>query len=222
MAAETGRWPAGRIPHTKRASGTAAKRRADAAVPAAAGVTGAAGSPSGCRGRPDSTAWVRGRASRDARPRARRGDVRAAALALLAEQPMNGYQIIQEISERSGGVWRPSPGSVYPALQQLEDEGLIRAESAEGGRRAYTLTDEGRATPRPTRTSCARRGMWWRAAPAAPDRDAEPDRPARHGGVPGRQRGHRRPAAQARKCWPTPARRCTGSSPPTRTRPPRR
>ena len=58
--------------------------------------------------------------------RARRGDVRAAALALLVEQPMNGYQILQEIGERSGGVWRPSPGSVYPALQQLEDEGLIR------------------------------------------------------------------------------------------------
>ena len=77
--------------------------------------------------------------------RARRGDVRAAALALLAENPMNGYQIIQEISERSGGVWRPSPGSVYPALQQLEDEGLIRAEEGAGGRRAYQLTDEGRA-----------------------------------------------------------------------------
>jgi DNA-binding PadR family transcriptional regulator len=78
-------------------------------------------------------------------PRARRGDVRAAAIALLAEQPMNGYQIIQEIGERSGGVWRPSPGSVYPALQQLEDEGLIRAEAGEGGRRAYQLTDEGRS-----------------------------------------------------------------------------
>jgi DNA-binding PadR family transcriptional regulator len=77
-------------------------------------------------------------------PRARRGDVRAAALALLSEQPMNGYQIIQEISDRSGGVWRPSPGSVYPALQQLEDEGLIRAEAGDGGRRAYQLTDEGR------------------------------------------------------------------------------
>jgi DNA-binding PadR family transcriptional regulator len=78
-------------------------------------------------------------------PRARRGNVRAAALALLAEQPMNGYQIIQEIGERSGGVWRPSPGSIYPALQQLEDEGLIIAEAGEGGRRAYQLTDEGRA-----------------------------------------------------------------------------
>jgi len=76
-------------------------------------------------------------------PRARRGDVRAAALALLSEQPLNGYQIIQEIAERSGGVWRPSPGSVYPALQQLEDEGLIRAEAGDGGRRAYQLTEEG-------------------------------------------------------------------------------
>jgi DNA-binding PadR family transcriptional regulator len=77
-------------------------------------------------------------------PRARRGDVRAAALALLAEEPMNGYQIIQEIGERSGGVWRPSPGSVYPALQQLEDEVLIRAEAGDGGRRGYVLTDAGR------------------------------------------------------------------------------
>ncbi len=76
-------------------------------------------------------------------PRVKRGDVRAAALALLAEEPRNGYQIIQEIGERSGGVWRPSPGSVYPALQQLEDEGLIRAEAADGGRRQYALTGEG-------------------------------------------------------------------------------
>ena len=79
------------------------------------------------------------------RPRVRRGDVRAAALALLAEEPRNGYQIIQEIAARSGGVWQPSPGSVYPALQQLEDEGLIRAESADGGRKAFTVTDEGRS-----------------------------------------------------------------------------
>ncbi|HEY2552279.1 MAG TPA: PadR family transcriptional regulator [Streptosporangiaceae bacterium] len=76
-------------------------------------------------------------------PRARRGDVRAAALALLAEEPRNGYQIIQEIGERSDGVWRASPGSVYPALQQLEDEGLI-ISAGDGGRRAYQLTDEGR------------------------------------------------------------------------------
>ena len=77
-------------------------------------------------------------------PRVKRGDVRAAALALLADGPRNGYQIIQEISERSGGLWKPSPGSVYPALQQLEDEGLIAATTGEGGRRAFELTEEGR------------------------------------------------------------------------------
>jgi DNA-binding PadR family transcriptional regulator len=77
-------------------------------------------------------------------PKARRGDVRAAILAVLAEQPRNGYQVIQEIAERSGGVWKPSPGSIYPTLQQLEDEGLVRAES-DGGRRTYTLTEEGQA-----------------------------------------------------------------------------
>jgi DNA-binding PadR family transcriptional regulator len=102
--------------------------------------------PPGPPGAPNFGMWATEPGRRGMRgPRAKRGDVRAAALALLAEEPMNGYQIIQAISERSDGVWRPSPGSVYPALQQLEDEGLIRAEAAEGGRRAYQLTDEGRA-----------------------------------------------------------------------------
>ena len=78
-------------------------------------------------------------------PRVRRGDVRAAILDLLGEgQAWNGYQIIQEIGERTQGVWRPSAGSVYPALQQLEDEGLIAAAAGEDRRRNYTLTDEGR------------------------------------------------------------------------------
>jgi DNA-binding PadR family transcriptional regulator len=77
-------------------------------------------------------------------PRARRGDIRTAALLLLAEGPLNGYQIMQEIEKRSDGVWRPSPGSVYPALAQLEDEALIRTEQA-GDRRTYVLTDLGRA-----------------------------------------------------------------------------
>jgi len=76
--------------------------------------------------------------------RARRGDVRAAILALLAEQPRNGYQIMQELEQRSRGLWRPSPGSVYPALQQLEDEGLVRAEDSGGGR-AFRLTEKGDA-----------------------------------------------------------------------------
>ncbi len=76
--------------------------------------------------------------------RARRGDVRAAILALLGEQPRNGYQIMQELEQRSGGLWRPSPGSVYPALQQLEDEGLIKAEEQAGGR-VFALTAKGQA-----------------------------------------------------------------------------
>jgi DNA-binding PadR family transcriptional regulator len=63
---------------------------------------------------------------------------------LLAEEPRNGYQIMQEVEQRSDGVWRPSPGSVYPALQQLEDEGLIRSDEADG-RKLFALTDDGRA-----------------------------------------------------------------------------
>jgi DNA-binding PadR family transcriptional regulator len=83
-------------------------------------------------------------------PRVRRGDVRAAILDLLAEgQPWNGYQIIQEIGARTQGVWRPSAGSVYPALQQLEDEALIKDQGSEAAgedrRRMYTLTEEGQA-----------------------------------------------------------------------------
>jgi DNA-binding PadR family transcriptional regulator len=76
-------------------------------------------------------------------PRAKRGDVRAGILALLNEEPRNGYQIIQELGSRSGGAWRPSPGAVYPALQQLEDEGLIAAEERDG-KRTFALTEAGR------------------------------------------------------------------------------
>jgi DNA-binding PadR family transcriptional regulator len=76
--------------------------------------------------------------------RSRRGDVRAAILALLAERPMHGYEMIQEITERSGQFWRPSPGSVYPTLQLLADEGLITSTEGSGGKRRYELTDEGR------------------------------------------------------------------------------
>jgi DNA-binding PadR family transcriptional regulator len=76
--------------------------------------------------------------------RMRRGNVRAAILLLLEEEPRNGYQVMQEIEQRSEGAWRPSPGSVYPAFQMLADEGLIRSESREGGN-VYTLTDAGKA-----------------------------------------------------------------------------
>ncbi len=80
-------------------------------------------------------------------PRARRGDVRAALLRLLSERPMHGYDVIRELEARSGGLWRPSPGSVYPTLQLLEDEGLVAAEEREG-RRVYSLTEAGRAAVR--------------------------------------------------------------------------
>jgi DNA-binding PadR family transcriptional regulator len=80
---------------------------------------------------------------RRGRGRARRGDVRLALLRLLAEEPRNGYQLMQAIEERSHGFWRPSPGSVYPTLSQLEDEGLIRSVDSEGTRR-FEITDAGR------------------------------------------------------------------------------
>ena len=75
--------------------------------------------------------------------RARRGDVRAALLLLIEGGPQNGYQLIQEIERRTDGLWKPSPGSVYPALQQLEDEGLVAP--TEAGRKAFTLTEAGTA-----------------------------------------------------------------------------
>ena len=77
--------------------------------------------------------------------RARRGAVKAAVLVLLAEEPRNGYALIQEIEARSEGAWRPSPGSIYPALAMMEDEGLIKSVSSED-QRAYELTDKGRET----------------------------------------------------------------------------
>jgi len=78
------------------------------------------------------------------RGRRGRGNVRAAILALLAERPMHGYEMIQELENRTGGVWRPSPGSVYPTLQLLEDEDLIAGEEVDG-RKRFALTDAGQA-----------------------------------------------------------------------------
>jgi DNA-binding PadR family transcriptional regulator len=78
-----------------------------------------------------------------ARGRRRRGDVRMALLLLLAEEPRNGYQLMQVIEERSDGHWRPSPGSVYPILSQLEDEGLVRAAERDGAK-VFELTGAGR------------------------------------------------------------------------------
>jgi len=99
-------------------------------------------------------------------PRARRGDVRAALLTLLAEEPRNGYQLMQEIENRSEGVWRPSPGSVYPALQQLEDEGLVRSDESDG-RKVFRVTDAGRQAAEEASAA----GAPWEAASEAVDSD---------------------------------------------------
>jgi DNA-binding PadR family transcriptional regulator len=86
----------------------------------------------------------RGRPGGRGRGRAQRGDVRTAILLLLTDQPMHGYQIMQAMSDRTGGAWHPSPGAIYPTIAQLEDEGLVTTNE-EGGRRLVTLTDKGRA-----------------------------------------------------------------------------
>ncbi|HEX2358624.1 MAG TPA: PadR family transcriptional regulator [Solirubrobacterales bacterium] len=85
--------------------------------------------------------WGRGYGERG--HRARRGDVRSAILALLNERSMHGYEMIQELEERTGGRWRPSAGSIYPTLQLLEDEGLVKGDEVEG-KRVFSLTDSGR------------------------------------------------------------------------------
>jgi DNA-binding PadR family transcriptional regulator len=115
------------------------------------GWSGAGGHGSGGHGRQGPPPWVQelvrsfgGPNMGGSRgPKVRRGDVRTAILDVLAQEPMNGYQIIQQISERSGGAWKPSPGSVYPTVQQLEDEGLVEGQEADG-RRVLALTDAGR------------------------------------------------------------------------------
>jgi DNA-binding PadR family transcriptional regulator len=84
-----------------------------------------------------------GQFKRNVDMRMRKGDVRSAVLRLLNESPMHGYQIIHEIEERSGGAWKPSPGSVYPTLQMLVDEGLLESKETKG-RRTYSLTAEGK------------------------------------------------------------------------------
>jgi DNA-binding PadR family transcriptional regulator len=97
-------------------------------------------------GHPGFPPWLRGFSSfgGPGSRRRGRGDVRLALLGILAEEPMHGYQLIREIAQRSEGRWRASPGSVYPTLSQLEDEGLVGAEQS-AGRRVFHLTDEGRA-----------------------------------------------------------------------------
>ena len=86
----------------------------------------------------------------------RRGEIRTAILLVLADAPRHGYEVMTELAERTGGMWRPSPGSVYPTLQQLEDEGLVRAEDVDG-KRVFNLTDVGRAESE----KLAERGAPW-------------------------------------------------------------
>src|SRR4051794_31548510 len=118
-----------------------------------------------------------GRGMRGYQGRAGRGDIRAAILALLAEQPMHGYQIMRELRDRSGGAWRVSPGSVYPTLSQLEDEELIRAEQA-GGKRVFTLTEAGKAEAEQVASAAPRQGM----AGEGPPPGAGLPHPVDHGG----------------------------------------
>ena len=135
-------------------------------------------------------------------PRAGRGDVRAAILALLAEEPMHGYQIITELTERSRGVWRPSPGSVYPTLQVMEDQGLVTADKSEG-RRVFTLTEAGRAEAEPGCRRIAtlgRGGSSRRPLIGRPSRADGRGRRGDHAGRPDRLR----PASQSSRRDPRP------------------
>jgi DNA-binding PadR family transcriptional regulator len=73
-----------------------------------------------------------------------RGAIRTAILVALRDEPGHGYEVMRRLEEMSGGLWRPSPGSVYPHLQMLEDEGLVRSTDVDGSR-TFTLTETGRA-----------------------------------------------------------------------------
>ena len=152
--------------------------------------------------------------ARRGRGRARRGDIRAALLTLLAERPMNGYEMIGELESRTHGVWRPSPGSIYPTLQALEDEGLVRS-SESGGKRAFELTEAGQEAqqgerptgPRPV-GGHERRDL--RCRPHTPRRAG----PRHDGDPPGGRRRHRGAQGESRRrCSWKLAASCTPSSP---------
>ena len=73
-----------------------------------------------------------------------RGDLKFVILRMVSEKPMHGYEVMRALEEESGGCYKPSPGSVYPTLQMLEDEGLVRSKEEEGGKKTYEITDQGR------------------------------------------------------------------------------
>ena len=88
--------------------------------------------------------WGGGRGGWGGGRRMPRGAIRTAILAALRDEPGNGYEVMRRLEEMSGGLWRPSPGSVYPHLQMLEDEGLVQSSEVDGSR-TFTLTETGRA-----------------------------------------------------------------------------
>ena len=147
------------------------------------------------------------------RGRKRRGDVRAALLLLLAEEPRNGYQLMQAIEERSGGRWRPSPGSVYPTLAQLEDEGLIRSTERDG----HEAVRDHRRRPRARSISARHEGAPWevrrRIRPSSSDDDLESliKQVAHRRRSQVAQAGDEHRSRGPARCSPRPGGRCTGS-----------
>jgi DNA-binding PadR family transcriptional regulator len=118
-------------------------------------------------------------------PGVRRGDVRDSILVALAQEPMHGYRIIKELSEQSEGRWRPSAGSIYPTLQQLEDEGLVTSAAGEG-KRIFSLTEAGLAA---AAAAGAKGGPKWRTEPDSVAESVGPQQDAASGGAGGRPGG---------------------------------
>src|SRR4051794_29461256 len=111
-----------------------------------------------------------GREGHWAGPRMRRGDIRTAILAVLTEGPGHGYDVMQNLEDKTGGAWRPSPGSVYPTLQLLEDEGLVRSTERDG-KRVFEITDAGRAESAERIENAG--GTPWELAGKGPKRNRE-------------------------------------------------
>ena len=172
------------------------------------GPGGFRGGPSGMffmrdRGGPGGMGGPRGR-------RMRRGNVRAAILLLVEEEPRNGYQVMQEIEQRSDGAWRPSPGSVYPAFQLLADEGLIRGENRDGGN-VFELTDAGKAYVEENREQLG--NPWQQAGEGMPDGVREVAHLMMQVAMAGKQVVHHGTRDSARRGRKGPGRRAPGALP---------
>jgi DNA-binding PadR family transcriptional regulator len=105
------------------------------------------------------------------------GDLRFVVLALIAEAPRHGYELIKELEDRTGGAYRPSPGVIYPTLALLEDEGFIRPAAGEAGRKLFEVTDEGREALKANQASVD--AVFGRMAEAAEGSDTTRPRIAR-------------------------------------------